>query len=91
MILDQDFFRVSKLSEDQKKVFTRNGTPFSPISSTDLRLGAHQSQIIGWDANEDHTQIVGGIQSKYWGENIPPGFRHPCMQVGNNLHDFNVC
>ena len=32
---------------------------------TDLRSEAHQSQIIG-DADEDHTQIVGGIQSNYW-------------------------
>ena len=30
--LDQDFFQVSKLSEDQIKGFTRNGTLFSPNS-----------------------------------------------------------
>ena len=57
MNLDQDFFQVSKLSED----FTRNGTLFS---STDLRSDAHQSQIIGGDADEDHTQIVGGYTVK---------------------------
>ena len=28
---------------------------FSPISSRDLRSDAHQSQIIGGDADEDHT------------------------------------
>ena len=33
---------------------------FSPNSSTDLRSDAHQSQIIGGDADEDHAQIVGG-------------------------------
>ena len=38
---------------------------FSPNSSTDLRSDAHQSQIIGGDADEDHTQIDGGIQSNY--------------------------
>ena len=32
---------------------------FPPISSTDLRSDAHQCQIIGGDAGEDHTQIVG--------------------------------
>ena len=32
---------------------------FSPNSSRDLRSDAHQSQIIGGDASEDHTQIVG--------------------------------
>ena len=75
MNLDQDFFQVSKLSEDQKK----RSSPemehfFSPNSSTDLRSDAHQSQITGGDAEEDHTQIAEGIQSNYWG-NI--GFRHP--------------
>ena len=44
----------------KKKVFTRNGTLFSSNSSTDLRLDTHQSQIIGGDADEDHTQIIDG-------------------------------
>ena len=61
MNLDQDFFQVSKLSDDQKK----RSSPkmehfFSPNSSTDLRSDAHQSQVIGGDADEDHTHIVGG-------------------------------
>ena len=30
MNLDHDFVQVSKLSEDQKKVFTKRGTLFSP-------------------------------------------------------------
>ena len=74
MNLDQDFFPVSKLSEDQKKKgFTRNGTLFFfPNSSTDLRSDAHQSQIIKGGADKDHTQLLGGIQSKYWGGYIPP-------------------
>ena len=106
--LDQDFFQMSKLSEDQKKkerfsidmehFFSSNSgedqktkkrsSPemehlFSPNSSTDLRSDAHQSQIIGGDADDDHTQIVGGIQSNYWGDISPsspppPGFRHHC-------------
>ena len=53
---------------------------FFPNSSTDLRLDAHQSQIIGGDADEDHTQIVGGIQSNYCGDissPSPPGFGTP--------------
>ena len=40
--------------------------------STDLRSDAHQSQIIGGDADEDHTQTVGEYRSNYWGEYIPP-------------------
>ena len=47
---------------------------FSPNSSTDLRSDAHQSQIIGGDADDDHTQIVEEIQSNYLGGYIPPGF-----------------
>ena len=48
--------------EDQKKkVFTTNGTRFPPNSSRDLRSDAHQSQIIGGDADEDHAQIIGGM------------------------------
>ena len=36
---------------------------FSSNSSGDLRLHAHQSQIIAGDADEDHTQIIGGMLS----------------------------
>ena len=74
MNLDHDFVQVSKLSEDQKKqVFTKNGKLFSPNSSEHLRSDAHQSQIIGEDADVDHNQTIEGIQSNYWG-NISP---HP--------------
>ena len=58
----------------KKKVFTRNETLFL---STDLRSDAHQSQIIGGDADEDHTQIVGGYTVKLLGGiylPIPPCF-----------------
>ena len=52
--------------------------------STDLRSDAHQSQIIGGDADEDHTQIVGGytlkllggIQWNCRGDIFLPLFRH---------------
>ena len=45
---------------------------FSPNLRTDLRLDAHQSQIIGGDAGADHTQIVGGDTVKLLGGYIPP-------------------
>ena len=78
MNLDHDFFQVSKLSENQKKIFTKNGTLFCPNSNEDLRSDAHQNQIIGRDADVDHTQTIGGIQSNYWGGDIsPPGFDTP--------------
>ena len=67
--------------EDQKKVFSRNGTLFSSNSSTDLRSDEHQSQIIGGDVDEDHTQIVWGDTVKLLGgyPPHPPGFRHSCL------------
>ena len=80
MNLDHDFFQVSKLSEDQKKVFTKNGILFSPNSSGDPRSDAHQSQTIGGDADVDHTQIIGGDTVKLLGGYILPGFRHPWLQ-----------
>ena len=47
---------------------------FSPNSSGDLRSDAHRSQIIGRDADVDHTEIIGGIYP-------PARIRHPCIQV----------
>ena len=73
MNLNQDFFQVSKLSEDQKKRFSPEMVYFfPPNSSTDLRSDAHQSQIIGGDAGEDHTQIVGEDTVKLFGGVYPP-------------------
>ena len=37
MNLDHDFVQMSKLSEDQKKGFTKNGTLFSPNSGEDQK------------------------------------------------------
>ena len=47
---------------------------FPQNSNGDLRSNADQSQIVGGDADVDHTQIIGGIQSNYWGiyPPIPP-------------------
>ena len=44
---------------------------FSPNSSADLSSDAHQSQIIGGDADADHTQIY--IRPDI----IPLGFGNP--------------
>ena len=44
----------------KKKVLTKDGTLFSPNSRGLLCPDAHQSQIIGGDADQDHTQIIGG-------------------------------
>ena len=50
---------------------------FSPNSGGDLRSDAHQSQIIGGDADVDHTQIIGRDISP-----IPQGLGTPdCRSV----------
>ena len=67
----EHFLPRFQVKTKKKKVFTKNGTLFL---NTNLRSDAHQSQIIGGDADEDHTQIVGGIQSNYWGDKSPPCF-----------------
>ena len=81
MNLDQDFFPVSKLGEDQKKCFSSGMEHFfSPNSSTDLRSEVHQSQNFGGDADDDHTQIVGQYTVKLLGGIYPPispRFRQP--------------
>ena len=61
--------------EDQKKVFTRNVTLISPNSSGDLHSDAHQNEIVGGDAGEDHTQSIGGDKAYLLGGIIPPS---PC-------------
>ena len=52
---------------------------FSPNSGEDLRSDAHRSQIFGEDADEDHTQIIGGGYSQIIGGIYPPspGFGTP--------------
>ena len=52
---------------------------FSSNSSGDQRLDADQSQIIGGDADVDHTQIILGIPSNYCGDisPIPPPVSAP--------------
>ena len=71
--LDHDFVQLSKLSENQKKkVFTENGTLFSPNSSGHLRSDAHQRPIIEGDADVDHTQTIGGDTVKLLGKIYPP-------------------
>ena len=75
----EHFFSQNSGEDQKKKVFTKNGTLFSPNSSGHLRSGAHQSQIIGGDADVDHTQTIGG-NSQIIGGIYPPsplGFGTP--------------
>ena len=55
---------------------------FLPNLSGDLRSDAHQSQIIGGEADVHHTQIIGRDTVKIFGEYIPPfppGFGTPAQ------------
>ena len=73
----EHFFSPSSGEDQKKKSSPETLHFFSPNSSRDLRSDAHQSQIIGGELDENHTQIVGGIQSNYWGDISPPGFGTP--------------
>ena len=77
--------------EDQKKKekkgLHQKRDTFFPISSGRIRSDAHQSQIIGEDADVHHTVLkLLGDTDKLLGGYIhpppppPPGFRHPCWQ-----------
>ena len=51
---------------------------FSPNSSGHLRSDARQSQIIGGDADADHTQTIGGY-SQIIGGIYPPRVSAPLV------------
>ena len=65
---------------------------FPPNSRTDLHSDGHQSQITVGDADEDHTQIVGGYTVKLLGKIhpqsprvsallAPPNCLFPCGRI----------
>ena len=61
MNLDREFVQVSKVSEDQKKDLHQKWNTFSRINSSGhLRSNTHLSQIIGGDADVNHTQTIWG-------------------------------
>ena len=61
---------------------------FSPNSSGHLRSDAHQSQIIGGNADVRHTQTIGGDTTKLLGSYILPGFGTPAPAL---CLLFNAC
>ena len=67
---------------------------FSPNSSGHLRSDAHQSQIIGGDADLDYTQTIGGDTVKLSGGYILPiplVFRHSWVQnLNSGMSVFEV-
>ena len=83
------FPRIQVKTKKLKKVFTKKGALFSPNSRGDLRSDAHQSQIIGGDANVDHTQIIGRVTVKLLGDisspSPPGGFGTPGFNCVQNV------
>ena len=83
----------------RKKIFTKSGTLFSPISSGHLRSDAYQSQTIGADADLDHIQTIGWDTVKLLKDISPPSpssfdtsdFRPaPFMNLGCNKEKLTV-
>ena len=68
----QHFFSPNSGEDQKKRSSPKMEHFFSSNSSGDLRSDAHQSQIIGGDADVDHTQIIGGYIPT-----SPPGFGTP--------------
>ena len=76
----EHFFSPNSGEEQKKKSSPKVEQFFSPNSSGYLRLDAHQSQIVGGNADVDHTQTIWGGYSQIVGGIYPPispGFRHP--------------
>ena len=66
---------------------------FSPNSRGHLRSDAYQSQIIGGDADVDHTKLLGGYSQIIRGDISLPGFGIPvCDTVRQRGREgtFNV-
>ena len=71
-----ELFFSSNSGEDQKKVFTKNGTLFSSNLSGDLRSDADHSQIIGGKQMLTTLELLGDTV-KLLGGYIPLGFGTP--------------
>ena len=67
---------------------------FSPNSIEHLRSDAHQSQIIGGDADVDHTQTIGGDTVKLLGDlprvSAPQALVIIFKTIENRLHNFCI-
>ena len=82
MNLDHNFFWVSKLSEEQKKlIFTNNGTLFFPEFKWRPALRCTPESNYWKGCRCRPYSNYWGIMSNYWEGDIPhpPGFRHPCL------------
>ena len=88
----EHFLPQIQLGEDQKK----RSSPkmehfFSPNSSGHLRWDAHQSQIIGGDADVDHTQTIGWDTANLLGGIHPPLVSAPLYRDRSRLRDLQPC
>ena len=81
MNLEQDFFQVSNLSEDQKKRSSPKMEHFFPRIQVETCAQMHtRVKLLEGMQMKTILKLLGGIQSNYWGEYIPhspPGFGTP--------------
>ena len=75
----------------KKKIFTKNGTLFSPAFKWRLAFRCTPESNFWDDADEDHTQIIGGDTVKLLGGyiTIPPGFGTPAARDGADNKKYN--
>ena len=77
------FFPQIQMKTKKKRSSLKMEHFFSPNSSEHLCSDTHQSQIIGGDADVNHTQTIGGDTVKLLGGYIPhitPGFGTPAIK-----------
>ena len=72
MNLDQDFFQVSKFSEDQKKGLLLKWITFFPRIQVQICAQVHtRVKLLEGMQMKTILKLLGGIQSNYWGGYIP--------------------
>ena len=83
----EHFFPQIQVKTTKKRSSSKIKHFFSSNSSGHLRSDAHQSQIIGGNADVDHTHTIRGYTVKLLGRYIPPiplRFRHPWLKIANS-------
>ena len=75
--------QVKTKKKKEKKGLHQKWNTFFPQIQVDTYAQCTQESNYWEDADVDHTQIIGGIQSNFWAGYIPPppGFRHPWLNI----------
>ena len=77
----EDFFPQIQVKTKKKGLHQKWNAFFPRIEVETCAQVQTTAKLLGGDADIDHTQINGGIQSNYWGgyipPTLPPGFGTP--------------